>query len=159
MVMSSAIKPSDVIGAGKQSKCRGKQNQQQQQENQEMQWVFLTTTKRRNSVEEQKLVRVDSKHSYNATCLRTENELKAKYSEKWINNSKNKKGGLSRGSNNNRTAASEKFGLKRDRMLSLRLPRRQQSMKESFLTTPTSETKNISGKSKLYLHLHLLTIK
>ena len=156
MVMSSAIKPSDVIGTGKQSKNRGKLHQQQQQENQEMQWVFLTTTKRRSSVEEQKLVRVDSKHSYNATCLRTENELKTKYSEKWINNSRNKKGGLSRGSNNNRTAASEKFGLKRDRMLSLRLPRRQQSMKDSFLTTPTSEANKISGKVQRCVHLNLL---
>ena len=48
MVMSSAIKPSDVIGVGKQSKIRGKLNQQQ--ENQEMQWVFLTTTKRRTKL-------------------------------------------------------------------------------------------------------------
>ena len=144
MVMSSAIKPSDVIGVGKESKIRGKL---QQQENQEMQWVFLTTTKRRSSVQEQKLVRVDSKNSHNATCLRTENELKAKYSEKWLNNSRNKKGGLSRGSDNNRTAASEKFGLKRDRMLSLRLPRRQQSMKESYLSPKTADTNNISGKN------------
>ena len=143
MVMSSAIKPSDVIGVGKESKIRGKL---QQQENQEMQWVFLTTTKRRSSVQEQKLVRVDSKNSHNATCLRTENELKAKYSEKWLNNSRNKKGGLSRGSDNNRTAASEKFGLKRDRMLSLRLPKRQQSMKESYSSSKTSDSFNISGK-------------
>ena len=60
--------------------------------------------------------------------------------------SSNKKGGLSRGSNNNRTAASEKFGLKRDRMLSLRLPKRQQSMKESYSSSKTSDSFNISGK-------------
>ena len=150
MVMSSAIKPSDVIGVGKQSNIRGKLNQQQ--ENQEMQWVFLTTTKRRTSVEEQKLIRVDDKHTYNATCLRTENELKAKYSEKWLKNSKNKAGGLSRGSVNNRTAASEKFGLKRDRMLSLRLPRRQQSMKESFLSSNTTESSTILGKNSAKHH-------
>ena len=150
MVMSSAIKPSDVIGVGKQSKIRGKLNQQQ--ENQEMQWVFLTTTKRRTSVEEQKLIRVDDKHTYNATCLRTENELKEKYSEKWLKNSKNKTGGLTRGSVNNRTAASEKFGLKRDRMLSLRLQRRQQSMKESFLTSNTTESSTILGKNSAKYH-------
>ena len=64
-----------------------------------MQWVFLTTTKRRMSTEEQKLIRVDSKSTtkttngnpfklsfsskHNATCLRDraeqEGDLKEKY--------------------------------------------------------------------------------
>ena len=88
MVMSSAIKSSDIGVSGKH-----KGNIQENKE--EMQWVFLTTAKRRNSVEEQKLVRVDSKHQGSATCLQSDHELKAKYSEKWLNrHARNKESNL-----------------------------------------------------------------
>ena len=136
MVMSSAIKSSDIGVSGKH-----KGNIQENKE--EMQWVFLTTAKRRNSVEEQKLVRVDSKHQGSATCLQSsDHELKAKYSEKWLNrHARNKE---------NRVSTSVQNTNKRDRLQSMRLPRRQQSVRETFLHRATSDkTRNITGKKIL----------
>jgi hypothetical protein len=135
MVMSSAIKSSD-IGVSRKHKGNIQENKE------EMQWVFLTTAKRRNSVEEQKLVRVDSKHQGSATCLQGDHDLKAKYSEKWLNkrHARNKECNVSTSVDNNTRH-------KRDRMQSMRLPRRQQSVRESFLHRATSDkTRNITGK-------------
>ena len=146
MIMSSAIKPSD-IGTGKHSE---KQRGSKFQDNQEMQWVFLTTTKRRSSVEEQKLIRVDSKHKvsdgfsqkHNVTCLQTtmEDELKVKFGEKWLSNSRNKHRAIS---------SNAATSVKRDhskKFQSFRLPRRQQSMKEALQLTPTSEKNKFTGR-------------
>ena len=136
MVMSSAIKSSDIGVSGKH-----KRNLQENKE--EMQWVFLTTAKRRNSVEEQKLVRVDSKHQGSATCLQSDHELKAKYSEKWLNrHARNKESNLSTSVENTR---------KRDRLQSMRLPRRQQSVRESSLyRAKSAKTHNITGKKIIF---------
>ena len=132
MVMSSAIKSSDIGVAGKH---KGKTQENQE----EMQWVFLTTTKRRSSVEDQKLVRVDSRHQGSATCLQSDHELKAKYSEKWLNrHARNKEINASTSVENTN---------KRDRFQSMRIPRRQQSVREPFVRRATSDKRhNITGK-------------
>ena len=105
MVMSSAIKAPDTV-IDRKLRNRGKVSKDE-----DMQWVFLTTTKRRMSAEEQKLIRVDSKNTtkgmndspfklnftrkHNATCLRDraeqEGDLKEKYGQKWLRKTKNVK--------------------------------------------------------------------
>ena len=139
MVMSSAIKPSDY-SIGKQSKGRGKL-----QDNQEMQWVFLTTAKRRNSIEEQKLVRVDDKPliTENATCTYTEEDLKVKYSQKWLKRSRSNKGGI-----HNPLPSGRKMN-NRNRFQSLRLPRQKQSIDEPSCNTTTLVDNNVEGNTML----------
>ena len=146
MVMSSAIKPSGNV-ISKQCKDRGNL-----QDNQDMQWVFLTTAKRRNSVEEQKLVRIDDKpvtieevenpsqcynaytQKHNATCLNTEDELKMKYSKKWLKHSRSNK------SENSVPSGSK---MKRNAFQSLRLPRRQLSINEHSSKTTAVVDNNV----------------
>ena len=154
MVMSSAIKPSDIGIRKISEKHRGGKLQ----ENQEMQWVFLTTAKRRSSVEEPKLVRVDSKHKvsdvfsqkHNVTCLQSEDELKVKFGEKWLSSSRNKHNGISNAVTNFKSGHN-----KRDRLQSFRLPRRQQSMRDSLLSSTSSEKNKHRGNYIQNVHIDI----
>ena len=152
MVMSSSILPSHA-GKGTQNQDKG-----EFKDNEDMQWIFLTTAKCRDSIEEQTVVIEDGKNKnisdelnknganrtdspkHNATCLKTSDELKLKYSDKWIKHVRHMNGTRFEKRNE-----SVRKSFKRHKFDSFRFQSRKLSMKESSLPLSSLEKDRPEG--------------
>ena len=151
--MSSSILPSQV-GKGTQNEDKGGIK-----DNEDMQWIFLTTAKCHDSIEEQTVVMEDGKNKqisdelnenganrtvspkHNVTCLKTSDELKLKYSDKWIKHVRHMNG--TRFEKRNESVRSS---FKRHEFDSFRFQSRKFSMNEFTLPLPSLEKDRPEGK-------------
>ena len=153
MVMSSSIMPSTA------GKCTQNQDKEEFKDNEDMQWIFLTTAKCRDSIEEQTVLIEDGKNEkisgepnengahrtaspkHNVTCLKTSHELKSKYSDKWI-----KHVGHMNGTRFEKRNESVRSSFKRHKFESFRFQSRKLSMKESSFPLSSLEKDHPEGK-------------
>lgn len=153
MVMSSSILPSTA------GKCTQNQDKGEFKDKEDMQWIFLTTAKCRDSIEEQTVVIEDGKNEnisgelnknganrkaspkHNVTCLKTSDELELKYSDKWIKHVRHMNG--TRFEKRNKSVRSS---FKRHKFESFRFQSRKLSIKESSLPLSSLEKDRPEGK-------------
>ena len=147
MVMSSSILPSTA------GKCTQNQDKGELKDNEDMQWIFLTTAKCRDSIEEQTVVIEDGKNEnisdelkengakHNVTCLKTSDKLTLKYSDKWIKHVRHMNG--TRFEKRNESVRSS---FKRHKFESFRFQSRKLSIKESSLPLSSLEKDRPEGK-------------
>ena len=150
--MSSSILPSTA------GKCTQNQDKWKFKDNEDMQWIFLTTAKCRNSIEEQTALIEEGKNEkisdelnengahrtalpkHNVTCLKTSHELKSKYSDKWIKHIRHMNG-----TRFEKRDEGVRSSFKRHKFESFRFQSRKLSIKESSLPRSSLEKERPEG--------------
>ena len=140
-------------------KCTQNQDKEEFKDNEDMQWIFLTTAKCRDSIEEQTVLIEDGRYEtisdepnqngahrtaspkHNVTCLKTSHELKSKYSDKWI-----KHVGHMNGTRFEKRNEGIRSSFKRHKFESFRFQSRKLSMKESSFPLSSLEKDHPEGK-------------